>query len=120
MEPGLAKRAVNEGFSGGERKRSELLQMAVLEPRLAVLDEPDSGLDVDALRSVAAVLNRMRRPDNALVLVTHYQRILSLVVPDVVHVLIDGRIVRSGGSELALEVEATGYDPFEAAVASPP
>ena len=120
MEPGLAKRAVNEGFSGGERKRNELLQMAVLEPRLAVLDEPDSGLDVDALRSVAAVLNRMRRPDNALVLVTHYQRILSLVVPDVVHVLIDGRIVRSGGSELALEVEATGYDPFEAAVASPP
>ena len=119
MEPGLAKRAVNEGFSGGERKRSELLQMAVLEPRLAVLDEPDSGLDVDALRSVAAVLNSMRRPDNALVLVTHYQRILSLVVPDVVHVLIDGRIVRSGGSELALEVEATGYDPFEAALASP-
>ena len=120
MEPGLAKRAVNEGFSGGERKRNELLQMAVLEPRLAVLDEPDSGLDVDALRSVAAVLNRMRRPDNALVLVTHYQRILSHVVPDVVHVLIDGRIVRSGGSELALEVEATGYDPFEAAVASLP
>ena len=118
MEPGLAKRAVNEGFSGGERKRNELLQMAVLEPRLAVLDEPDSGLDVDALRSVAAVLNGMRRPDNALVLVTHYQRILSLVVPDAVHVLIDGRIVRSGGSELALEVEATGYDPFEAAVAS--
>ena len=120
MEPGLAKRAVNEGFSGGERKRNELLQMAVLEPRLAVLDEPDSGLDVDALRSVAGVLNRMRGPDNALVLVTHYQRILSHVVPDAVHVLIDGRIVRSGGSELALEVEATGYDPFEAAVASPP
>ena len=121
MEPGLAKRAVNEGFSGGERKRNELLQMAVLEPRLAVLDEPDSGLDVDALRSVAAVLNRMRRPDNALVLVTHYQRILSLVVPrrrPRPHRRSHCSLRR--GSELALEVEATGYDPFEAAVASPP
>ncbi len=110
MEPGLAKRAVNEGFSGGEKKRSEILQMALLEPALSVLDETDSGLDVDALKLVAHGINQMRGPDNAIVLVTHYQRILSYVIPDYVHVLVDGRIARSGGSELAFEVESKGYD----------
>ena len=110
IDPPMVKRYVNEGFSGGEKKRAEVLQMAVLEPRLAVLDEPDSGLDVDALRIVSEGINQLRRPDNALILITHYQRILNYLAPDAVHVLIDGRLVRSGGSDLALEVESKGYD----------
>jgi len=108
-------RAVNEGFSGGEKKRNEILQMAVLEPVLAVLDETDSGLDIDALKTVAEAVNKLRRPDNATVLVTHYQRLLNYIVPDVVHVLADGKIVKSGGKELALELEAKGYDWVRAA-----
>jgi Fe-S cluster assembly ATP-binding protein len=110
MEPALMSRSVNEGFSGGEKKRNEILQMAVLEPRLAVLDETDSGLDIDALRVVSEGVNRLRRPDNAILLVTHYQRLLNYIVPDFVHVLYKGRIVRSGGKELALELEEKGYD----------
>ncbi|MCA1817987.1 MAG: Fe-S cluster assembly ATPase SufC [Acidobacteria bacterium] len=110
MDAGLMSRSVNEGFSGGEKKRNEILQMAVLEPRLAVLDETDSGLDIDALRVVSAGVNRLRRPDNAILLVTHYQRLLNYIVPDFVHVLYKGRIVRSGGKELALELEEKGYD----------
>ena len=110
MEPALTKRAVNEGFSGGEKKRNEILQMATLEPKLAVLDEVDSGLDIDALRSVSRAINELRRPDNALVLVTHYQRVLDYVTPDHVHVLVDGVLAMSGGKELALEIEAKGYD----------
>ena len=106
----LMNRPVNEGFSGGEKKRNEILQMAVLEPRLAVLDETDSGLDIDALKTVAAAVSALRRPDNATVLVTHYQRLLNYITPDYVHVLADGRIVRSGGKDLALELEARGYD----------
>jgi Fe-S cluster assembly ATP-binding protein len=102
-------RAVNEGFSGGEKKRNEIFQMAVLEPTLAVLDETDSGLDIDALKTVAHGVNTMRSPDRAMLLVTHYQRLLNYIVPDVVHVLTDGRIVRSGGKELALELEEKGY-----------
>jgi len=108
-------RAVNEGFSGGEKKRNEILQMAVLEPVLAVLDETDSGLDIDALKTVAEAVNKLRRPDNATVVVTHYQRLLNYIVPDLVHVLADGRIVKSGGKELALELEAKGYDWVRAA-----
>jgi Fe-S cluster assembly ATP-binding protein len=103
-------RPVNEGFSGGEKKRNEILQMAVLEPKLAILDETDSGLDIDALRTVAEAVNRLRSPDSAKIVVTHYQRLLNYIVPDVVHVLVDGRIVRSGGKDLALELEARGYD----------
>ena len=110
VSPDLAKRSVNEGFSGGERKRNEILQMAILEPRLAVLDEPDSGLDVDAVRQVAEGINQLRSPDRAILLITHYQRILKYVVPDVVHVLIDGLLVKTGGKDLAMEVEADGYD----------
>ncbi len=110
MDAGLMSRSVNEGFSGGEKKRNEILQMAVLEPKLAVLDETDSGLDIDALRIVAAGVNHLRTPENAVVLVTHYQRLLNYIVPDFVHVLYRGRIVRSGGKELALELEAKGYD----------
>jgi Fe-S cluster assembly ATP-binding protein len=110
MESALMSRSVNEGFSGGEKKRNEILQMAVLEPRLAVLDETDSGLDIDALRVVAGGVNRLRTPQNAVVLVTHYQRLLNFIVPDFVHVLYRGRIVRSGGKELALELEEKGYD----------
>ncbi|MDT7541469.1 MAG: Fe-S cluster assembly ATP-binding protein [Acidobacteriota bacterium] len=110
MEPALMSRSVNEGFSGGEKKRNEILQMAVLEPRLAVLDETDSGLDIDALRVVSAGVNRLRRPDNAILLVTHYQRLLNYIVPDFVHVLYKGRIVRSGSKELALALEEKGYD----------
>ena len=102
-------RAVNQGFSGGEKKRNEILQMAVLEPTLGLLDETDSGLDVDALRSVATGVNRLRKPSNAILLVTHYQRLLNYIVPDFVHILADGKIVRSGGKELALEVENKGY-----------
>jgi Fe-S cluster assembly ATP-binding protein len=110
MDPAMLSRSVNMGFSGGEKKRNEILQMAVLEPRLAVLDETDSGLDIDALRIVANGVNALRRPDNATIVVTHYQRLLNYIVPDVVHVLAGGRIVRSGGKELALELEARGYE----------
>ena len=110
MDPKLTSRALNEGFSGGEKKRNEVLQMAVLEPRLAILDETDSGLDVDALRTVAEGVNSLRRPDNAMIVVTHYQRLLDYIVPDRVHVLIDGRIVLSGGKELGIKLEAEGYD----------
>jgi Fe-S cluster assembly ATP-binding protein len=101
---------VNEGFSGGEKKRNEIFQMAVLEPRLAILDETDSGLDIDALKIVAHGVNAMRSPDRAFLLITHYQRLLNYIVPDHVHVLSGGRIVKSGGKELALELEARGYD----------
>jgi Fe-S cluster assembly ATP-binding protein len=114
--PEIMRRAVNSGFSGGEKKRNEILQMAVLEPRLAVLDETDSGLDIDALRIVAGGVNRLRRPENATIVVTHYQRLLNYIVPDQVHVLSGGRIVKSGGKELALELEARGYDWVEDAV----
>ena len=110
MEPSLLKRNVNYGFSGGEKKRNEILQMAMLEPRLSILDEPDSGLDVDSLRLVADGINKLRSPERAVILITHYQRILNLVVPDVVNVLMNGRIVRTGGMELAEEIEATGYE----------
>jgi Fe-S cluster assembly ATP-binding protein len=106
----MLKRAVNVGFSGGEKKRNEMLQMAILDPALAILDETDSGLDIDALRLISDGINRRRGPKNATLLVTHYQRILGYVVPDRVHVLIDGRIVRSGGRELAEELEQRGYD----------
>jgi Fe-S cluster assembly ATP-binding protein len=106
----LLKRPVNEGFSGGEKKRNEIFQMAVLEPKLAILDETDSGLDIDALKIVSNGVNRLKRPDNAQLLITHYQRLLNYIVPDHVHVLFDGRIVRSGGRQLALELEEKGYD----------
>jgi Fe-S cluster assembly ATP-binding protein len=108
--PEIMSRAVNAGFSGGEKKRNEILQLAVLEPKLAILDETDSGLDIDALRIVAAGVNRLRSPDRSFIVVTHYQRLLNYIVPDVVHVLVNGRIVKSGGKELALELEARGYD----------
>jgi len=110
LDEELINRPVNDGFSGGEKKRNEILQMAVLEPKLAVLDETDSGLDIDALKTVAAAVNKLRRPDNAAILVTHYQRLLNYITPDHVHVLADGRIVRSGGKDLAHELEARGYD----------
>jgi Fe-S cluster assembly ATP-binding protein len=110
MDPKFLNRGVNEGFSGGEKKRNEILQMAVLEPRLAVLDETDSGLDIDALRTVADGINALRHPDRAIVLVTHYQRLLDYVEPDFVHVLSEGRIVRSGDKSLALQLEEKGYD----------
>jgi len=110
MDPGLMSRSVNEGFSGGEKKRNEILQMAVLEPKVAVLDETDSGLDIDALRVVSEGVNRLRSPDNAIILVTHYQRLLNYIIPDHVHVLYRGRIVRTGGKELALALEEKGYD----------
>ena len=111
----LLRRSVNEGFSGGEKKRNEVFQMAVLEPRLAVLDETDSGLDIDALKIVSKGVNKLRRPDNAQLVITHYQRLLNYIVPDHVHVLIDGRIVRSGGKDLALELEEKGYGWLEKA-----
>ena len=114
MDEKLMNRSVNEGFSGGEKKRNEILQMAMLEPRLAILDETDSGLDIDALKIVAKGVNAMRSPSRAFVLVTHYQRLLNYIVPDFVHVLVNGRIVRSGGPELALELEEKGYAPIEA------
>jgi len=110
MPEAMMSRSVNTGFSGGEKKRNEILQMAVLEPRLAILDETDSGLDIDALRIVADGVNKLRRPDNATIVVTHYQRLLNYIIPDFVHVLAGGRIVKSGGKELALELEARGYD----------
>jgi len=106
----MMNRPVNEGFSGGEKKRNEILQLAVLEPRLAILDETDSGLDIDALKTVAETVNKLRGPDRAFLIVTHYQRLLNYITPDVVHVLADGRIVKSGGPELAHELEAKGYD----------
>jgi Fe-S cluster assembly ATP-binding protein len=110
MDPAMLQRSVNSGFSGGEKKRNEILQMAVLTPKLAILDETDSGLDIDALRIVAEGVNRLKRPDNATIVVTHYQRLLNYIVPDFVHVLAQGRIIRSGGKELALELEEKGYD----------
>ncbi|HEY6337531.1 MAG TPA: Fe-S cluster assembly ATPase SufC [Candidatus Sulfotelmatobacter sp.] len=114
MDEKLMSRSVNEGFSGGEKKRNEILQMAVLEPKLAILDETDSGLDIDALRIVAKGVNAMRNPDRAMLVVTHYQRLLNYIATDFVHVLVDGRIVRSGGPELALELEEKGYGWIEA------
>jgi Fe-S cluster assembly ATP-binding protein len=117
MDQAMLNRAVNEGFSGGEKKRNEIFQMAVLEPRLAILDETDSGLDIDALKIVASGVNALRSPARAIVVVTHYQRLLNYIVPDVVHVLTDGRIVRSGGKELALELEDKGYGWVEAQTA---
>jgi Fe-S cluster assembly ATP-binding protein len=110
MNPDFLDRSVNEGFSGGEKKRNEILQMALLEPKLAILDETDSGLDIDALRIVAGGVNQLAKKDNAIVLVTHYQRLLNYIVPDYVHVMDAGRIVKTGGKELALELEARGYD----------
>jgi Fe-S cluster assembly ATP-binding protein len=108
--PEIMQRAVNSGFSGGEKKRNEILQLAVLEPKLAILDETDSGLDIDALRTVAAGVNQLRRPDNAFIVITHYQRLLNYIVPDFVHVLSNGKVVMSGGKDLALELEARGYE----------
>jgi Fe-S cluster assembly ATP-binding protein len=116
--PEIMSRAVNSGFSGGEKKRNEILQMAVLEPKLAILDETDSGLDIDALRIVAGGVNALRRPNNATVVVTHYQRLLNYIVPDRVHVLSGGRIVKSGGKELALQLEERGYEWIEEEVAA--
>jgi Fe-S cluster assembly ATP-binding protein len=110
IDPALLSRPVNEGFSGGEKKRNEIFQMAVLQPSLAILDETDSGLDIDALRIVADGVNRLRSPERAVIVVTHYQRLLNYIVPDVVHVLVDGRIVKSGGRDLALRLEEKGYD----------
>jgi len=110
LKDDLLQRSVNEGFSGGEKKRNEIFQMAVLEPKLAVLDETDSGLDIDALKIVSNGVNKLRRPDNAQLVITHYQRLLNYTVPDFVHVLVDGRIVRSGGKQLALHLEEKGYD----------
>jgi len=115
MDQAMLNRAVNEGFSGGEKKRNEIFQMAVLEPRLAILDETDSGLDIDALKIVSNGVNAMRSPKRAVIVVTHYQRLLNYIVPDFVHVLTDGRIVRSGGKELALELEEKGYGWIEPA-----
>src|SRR5215475_7034260 len=110
MDSGMLNRSVNTGFSGGEKKRNEILQMAVLEPKLGILDETDSGLDIDALRIVADGVNKLKRPDNATIVVTHYQRLLNYIVPDYVHVLAHGRILKSGGKDLALELEAKGFD----------
>ncbi len=114
LDPTLLSRPVNEGFSGGEKKRNEIFQMALLEPKLAVLDETDSGLDIDALRTVAEGVNAMRSPERAIIVITHYQRLLNYIEPDVVHVLQDGRIVRSGGKDLALHLEEKGYGWIEA------
>jgi len=119
IDEDLVKRAVNEGFSGGEKKRNEIFQMAVLDPALAVLDETDSGLDIDALQAVARGINQLRNPRRAMVMITHYQRLLSYVVPDFVHVLVDGRIALSGGKELALELESKGYAWLEVEPAQP-
>ena len=118
VDKDFARRYVNDGFSGGEKKRAEMLQMAMLEPAMAVLDETDSGLDIDALRTVAEGVNALMNPEMGLLLITHYQRLLNYVKPQFVHVLIDGRIVRSGGPELAEELEVTGYDEMEAALAA--
>ncbi len=110
IDSALASRSVNEGFSGGEKKKNEIFQMAMLEPKLAILDETDSGLDIDALKTVATGVNRLRRPDNAMIVITHYQRLLDYIVPDFVHVLSGGRIVKSGDKSLAYELEEKGYD----------
>jgi Fe-S cluster assembly ATP-binding protein len=110
LDAKLASRSVNEGFSGGEKKRNEIFQMAMLNPKLAILDETDSGLDIDALRIVATGVNKLKSKDNATIVITHYQRLLDYIVPDFVHILYKGRIVKSGGKELALEMEAKGYD----------
>jgi Fe-S cluster assembly ATP-binding protein len=110
METQLTNRSVNEGFSGGEKKKNEIFQMALLEPKLAILDETDSGLDIDALKTVAHGVNALRTPDNATIIITHYQRLLDYIIPDHVHVLYKGRLVKSGGRELALELEEKGYD----------
>jgi Fe-S cluster assembly ATP-binding protein len=118
MDQSMLNRAVNEGFSGGEKKRNEIFQMAVLQPKLAVLDETDSGLDIDALKIVANGVNGLRSPDRAIIVVTHYQRLLDYIVPDFVHVLTDGRIVRSGGKELALELEEKGYGWVDSSLAT--
>jgi len=118
ISPDMLRRAVNVGFSGGEKKRNEILQMALLEPRLSVLDETDSGLDIDALKIVADGVNRLRSPERAAVVITHYQRLLDYIVPDIVHVLSKGRIVKTGGKELALELEASGYAQFQDAAAA--
>ena len=118
IDQSLLSRPVNEGFSGGEKKRNEIFQMAVLEPKLAILDETDSGLDIDALRIVAQGVNAMRSPDRSFLVITHYQRLLDYIATDFVHVLVDGKIVRSGGPELALELEDTGYSSAEANVAA--
>jgi Fe-S cluster assembly ATP-binding protein len=118
MDRDFARRYVNDGFSGGEKKRAEMLQMAILQPAMAVLDETDSGLDIDALRTVAEGVNELMHPGMGLLLITHYQRLLNYIAPQFVHVLIGGRIVKSGGPELALELEASGYDQYEAAVAT--
>jgi Fe-S cluster assembly ATP-binding protein len=114
VDESFMTRSVNEGFSGGEKKRNEILQMALLEPKLAILDETDSGLDIDAMRIVANGVNAMRSPDRAIIVITHYQRLLDYIVPDFVHVLVDGRIVKSGGKELALTLEEQGYVGVEA------
>jgi Fe-S cluster assembly ATP-binding protein len=113
IDPEMLRRAVNVGFSGGEKKRNEILQMALLEPRLAVLDETDSGLDIDALKIVSEGVNRLRSSETSFVVITHYQRLLDYIVPDVVHVLSKGRIVKTGGKELALELEARGYAEYQ-------
>jgi len=118
MDQTLLNRPINEGFSGGEKKRNEVLQMAVLDPKLAILDETDSGLDIDALKIVASGVNSLRRPDRAMIVITHYQRLLNYIIPDFVHVLVDGRIVRSGDKQLALELEQKGYGWIEAEVQS--
>jgi Fe-S cluster assembly ATP-binding protein len=118
VDPDMLRRAVNVGFSGGEKKRNEILQMALLEPRLAVLDETDSGLDIDALKIVADGVNRLRGPARSFIVITHYQRLLTYIVPDVVHVLSKGRIVKTGGKELALELEARGYAEYQEEVAA--
>ncbi|MFO7851207.1 MAG: Fe-S cluster assembly ATPase SufC [Bacteroidota bacterium] len=110
IESGLTNRSVNEGFSGGEKKRNEIFQMALLEPKLSILDETDSGLDIDALKIVANGVNQLKTPDNATILITHYQRLLDYVIPDVVHVLYDGKLVKTGGKELAMELEKQGYE----------
>ena len=110
IDQSLLSRSLNEGFSGGEKKRNEIFQMAMLEPRLAILDETDSGLDIDALKIVANGVNKLRSKDNAIIVVTHYQRLLNYIIPDFVHVLYKGKIVKSGGKELALELESKGYD----------
>ncbi len=113
INPDMLRRAVNVGFSGGEKKRNEILQMALLEPRLAVLDETDSGLDIDALKIVSEGVNRLRSPERSFIVITHYQRLLNYIVPDVVHVMARGRVVKSGGKELALELEAKGYAQYQ-------
>ncbi len=112
MRGKLLKRSLNQGFSGGEKKRNEILQMAIIDPKLAILDETDSGLDIDALKRVSNAVNQLKRNDNAFIVITHYQRLLEYIIPDVVHVMVDGKIVETGGKELALKLEEHGYEPF--------